>query len=169
MGIEMAAELKITHPKLSVSLVHSHERLLSAEPLPDDFGDRSAAVLRETGVELILNERVVSETPLPEGDGKKKVRITLGSGKVMEVGKVIWAISAAVPSTEFLPKEALNEDGFVKVTKSYVPFSPPPNPKLPIDTPQVSPSPPHPTSSPSATSPHAPGSSAAAAPWQWAL
>jgi len=37
VGVEIATELKVVMPDLKVTLVHSRNRLLSSEPLPDEF------------------------------------------------------------------------------------------------------------------------------------
>ena len=50
----MAAETKLVYPNTKVTLVHSREKLLSAEPLPDDFKDKTLALLRKGGVEAVM-------------------------------------------------------------------------------------------------------------------
>lgn len=111
VGIEMAAELKLVAPDTRVVLVHSRGKLLSAEPLPDECKDRAAELVLEAGVELELNKRLAGTTELEEG--LKEVAFTDGSKMTANV--VIVAISKSVPSTTFLPSEALNEEGLVMV------------------------------------------------------
>lgn len=98
-------------------LVHSRQELLSAEPLPSEFKETSLKLLRESGVEVILGQRVEEKNTRATEDGYV---ITFGDGRELKTSKIINAISGSVPSTEFLPKEALNEEGYVKVLPTYV-------------------------------------------------
>ncbi|KUJ10931.1 FAD/NAD(P)-binding domain-containing protein [Mollisia scopiformis] len=115
VGIEMAAELKLVKPTLDVKLIHSRERLLSTEPLPDEFKDRTASVLRESGVDLILGHRVYEINPVNNKDEKPLFRLKLSDGSEMLAGHVIPAISHGVPSTDFLPANSLNQEGYVNI------------------------------------------------------
>lgn len=112
----MATELKLCHPDKSIKLIHSHPTILNSEPLPDEFKAAALALLIEQGVEPILNERVVSYTPDNEDD--KGFTVTLKSGKTLRAGKVTWAISHQRPTSTYLPKEALTEDGLVAITSN---------------------------------------------------
>lgn len=114
VGIEIAAELTVCHSKAKVILAHSRDKLLSAEPLPDAFKDRALKSLQAAGVEVLVNHRLESSNVTE--DGANEVKFT--SGEKLVVGVVIMAISKSVPSTNFLPKEALNEEGFVNVSPS---------------------------------------------------
>ena len=60
----MAAELKVVEPSQKVTLIHLRDKLLSSEPLPDEFKDRTLSVLREAGVEVMLNDRVIEIEPV---------------------------------------------------------------------------------------------------------
>src|SRR6187402_845753 len=115
----MAAELKLVEPSHKVTLIHSRERLLSSEPLPNDFKDRSYEVLREAGVEVILNDRVTDMTPVDSKDCSPLFRLTLKDGSYMLAGHVIWAISKSVPSTSFMPENVLDPEGYVKIGPTY--------------------------------------------------
>lgn len=121
VGIEMAAELKLVHPSLTVKLVHSREKLLSSEPLPDDFKDRTLSVLHETGVEVIMGCRVTETTPLETGVNTTGFKLTLSDGTSIVAGQVINATSTSLPSTSYFPRVALDEEGFVRVKPSYEP------------------------------------------------
>lgn len=116
VGIEMAAELKVVHPRTRVTLVHSRERLLSSEPLPDECKDRALELLREAGVETRMGKRLAGtrEVASPEG-GRPLTEISFTDGETMRAGQVIMAVSKAIPSTGFLPREAIDEEGYVKV------------------------------------------------------
>ncbi|CZR68822.1 related to pyridine nucleotide-disulphide oxidoreductase AMID-like [Phialocephala subalpina] len=118
VGIEMAAELKLVEPSLDVKLIHSRDRFLSSEPLPDEFKDRTAAVLREGGVDLILSRRVNEIIPINKEDEKPLFDLTLSDGSVLKAGHVISAISHGIPSTSFLPPSSLNEHGYVNISST---------------------------------------------------
>lgn len=114
VGIEMAAEIKLVHPTQTVTLIHSRSRLLSNEPFPDEFKDRSLLVLKEAGVEALLGHRVKKSTPIGSHD-----ELEFNNGTKMKAGHVIWAISNGHPSTSFLPKATLNEEGFIKINNRF--------------------------------------------------
>jgi NADH dehydrogenase FAD-containing subunit len=86
VGIENAAELKVHFPNTEIILVHSRKQLLSAEPLSEEFKDRALQVLREEGVEVVLEERVLKEEDTDTGK-----RLVLSSGRTIECGKVIYS------------------------------------------------------------------------------
>lgn len=114
VGVEMAAELKILNPSQKVTLIHSRDRLLSSEPLPDDFAARALSILLETGVEVILGQRVI-ETTAVDADNTRVWDLTLSDGRKLTTGHVLNAVSQSVPTSTYLSKEALNEDGYIKV------------------------------------------------------
>lgn len=114
VGIEMAAELKVVRPESRVTLVHSRDRLLSSEDLPDEVKDKAVELMRETGVELLLSKRVAGTREVERGDGTKVTEVSFTDGEKLEASIVIMAVSKAVPSTEFLPKEALDEEGLIR-------------------------------------------------------
>lgn len=120
VGIEMAAELKHAsahhhhHAALPVTLVHSRARLLSAEPLPDKFAEATAELLKKTGVVLKLGARVLETIKVSEEPELWELR--LSTGEVMKAAVVITAISGQHPTgREFLPKEAVDEEGYVHI------------------------------------------------------
>ena len=119
----MAAELKLVNPTQKVTLIHSRDKLLSSEPLPDDFKDRTLSVLREAGVEVILNDRVVKVTPVDSPDDTTLYDLTLKDGSKMVTSHVIWAISHSIPSTYYLPAASLDDDKYVKIVPTYVRLS----------------------------------------------
>ncbi|CAI7618596.1 unnamed protein product [Penicillium palitans] len=118
VGVEMAAELKILYPEQKVTLVHSRKRLLSSEPLPDDFAERVDSILRDTGVEVILGQRVMDTTAVDTENGTRLWNLTLSDGRQIKTGHVLKAVSQTVPTSTYLPKEALNEEGYIKVHRS---------------------------------------------------
>ncbi|OJD31296.1 apoptosis inducing factor [Diplodia corticola] len=116
VGVEMAAELKLVHPTQKVTLIHSRDKLLSSEPLPDDFRDRALAVLREAGVETVLGRRVLDTAPVD--GGASHFKLTLSDGSSLIAGQVVNAISKSVPTSSFLPKAILDDEGYVKIQAS---------------------------------------------------
>lgn len=116
----MAAELKILVPEQKVTLIHSRRRLLSSEPLPDDFAERVETVLHEVGVEVILEQRVVDTTAVDVNGERRAWRLTLSDGQQLTTGHVLSAISRPVPTSTYLSPEALTDDGYVKVHSSLV-------------------------------------------------
>ncbi|KAL1954141.1 hypothetical protein VTO42DRAFT_1721 [Malbranchea cinnamomea] len=111
VGIEMAAELKLAQPEQKVTLVHSRPKLVSSEPLPDEFKDKTLEALRQAGVETILDSRVTRIAP---GENGASI-LTLASGRQIRAGHVIDAISRSSPTTSYLPAAALNKEGYVKI------------------------------------------------------
>ncbi|KAE8151754.1 putative apoptosis inducing factor [Aspergillus avenaceus] len=115
VGVEMAAELKVLDPQRKITLVHSRDRLLSAEPLPDDFKERVYSVLKETGVEVILGQRVIDTTAVNTDAEHRAWDLTLANGTKLRAGHVMSAISKCEPTSSYLPQDALNQEGFVKI------------------------------------------------------
>ena len=115
VGIEMAAEAKLCHPHTKVTLVHSRDKLLSSEPLPDETKDMALQALREAGVEVLMSERVTGTTASIGPDGRPMQTLTLQDGKHLIASQVISAISRSVPTTSYLPKSALDSEGLVKI------------------------------------------------------
>lgn len=118
VGIEMAAEIKLVYPGLKVTLIHSRDKLLSAEPLPDEFKDVSLAALKEHGVEVVLGRgRVVGQVPIVNAEGREVKMLTLEDGSHVIGSHVINAVSKSVPSTGYLPSGALDKEGLVNIDK----------------------------------------------------
>lgn len=115
VGIEMAAETKLCHPHTKVSLVHSRDKLLSSEPLPDEVKDTALQALRDAGVEVLLSERVTGTTASIGPDGRPLQTLTLQDGSHLVASQVISAISRSVPTTSYLPKSAVDSEGLVKI------------------------------------------------------
>ncbi|KAG8163762.1 hypothetical protein KVR01_007059 [Diaporthe batatas] len=113
VGIEMAAELKTVHPGVRVTLVHSRDKLLSSEPLPDECKDKALELIRDAGVETLLGKRLDHTEEVTRDGGRKVTEVTFTDGHKMDASVVIMAVSRSVPSTEFLPKAALEEDGLI--------------------------------------------------------
>ncbi|KAF5010495.1 hypothetical protein FDECE_3350 [Fusarium decemcellulare] len=115
VGIEMAAELKMVKPHVKVTLVHSRDKLLSSEGLPDETKDTALELLLEGGVEVLMNHRLASTKKLETTDGSEKHEIEFTNGHKMFASEVIMAISKSVPTSKYLPASALDEEGYVKI------------------------------------------------------
>ncbi|TGJ80802.1 hypothetical protein E0Z10_g7969 [Xylaria hypoxylon] len=113
VGIEMATELKHIKPSVQVTLAHSRDKLLSAEPLPDMVKDCALELTEQLGVEVLLNHRLASSTPTKSADGSVVHEVEFTNGHKMVVSEVITAISNSVPSSSYLPQQALDSDGYV--------------------------------------------------------
>jgi len=112
----MAAEVKLMYPDQTVTLIHSRDKILSSEPLPDFFKEKSLVELKETGVEVVLSKRVNEINPVEGSHGRIEYSLTLSDGATLQAGHVISAISKSIPSSSFLPKNALDAEGLVKIT-----------------------------------------------------
>ncbi|KAM0246420.1 hypothetical protein ACHAP5_004734 [Fusarium lateritium] len=115
VGIEMAAELKMVRPHLDVTLVHSRDKLLSSEGLPDETKDVALELLREAGVKPLMSHRVAATNKVETTDGSDKYEIEFTNGHKMFASQVVMAISRSVPTSTYLPSSALDKDGFVKI------------------------------------------------------
>lgn len=111
----MAAELKLVQPHLRVTLVHSRDKLLSSEQLPDEVKDRSLELLREAGVEVLMSHRLDRTEETKDDGGNKCFRVHFTNGRTMLADQVAMAVSKSVPSTAFLPGTALDEEGYVRI------------------------------------------------------
>ncbi|KAK8140725.1 hypothetical protein G3M48_002341, partial [Beauveria asiatica] len=115
VGIEMAAELKLCMPHIKVALAHSRDKLLSSEGLSDECKDVSLDLLKDAGVEVLLNHRLESSDKVDSADGEPKYLARFTNGSTMEASVVIVGVSQSVPATEFYPAAALDADGKVKI------------------------------------------------------
>ncbi|KAI1273618.1 hypothetical protein F5Y07DRAFT_376139 [Xylaria sp. FL0933] len=115
VGIEMAAELKYTKPSVQITLAHSRDKLLSAEPLPDMVKDCALELAEQAGVEVLLNHRLASSIPTKDADGSVLYEVEFTNGHKMTVSEIITAISNSIPSSSYLPQQALDSDGYVNV------------------------------------------------------
>lgn len=109
----MAAELKHAQPQTKVTLAHSRASLLSSEPLDDLVAVKVLEVLKEQGVEVLLESRL-QETRLVAGQPDVS-EVVFSNGHILRANSVIMALSQSKPTTTFLPSEAVTEDGYVKI------------------------------------------------------
>jgi NADH dehydrogenase FAD-containing subunit len=116
VGVEMAAEIKCTFPSKEVYLIHSRQSLLSAEPLPILFKQKAKELLQAYGVHLILDRRVVRG--LEDSPYSSERNLTLSDGEIITFDTVINTAVSPSPNTSFLPKGALDGDGYVAARKT---------------------------------------------------
>jgi hypothetical protein len=115
VGIEFAGEMAHNHPSIKVSLIHSREHLLSNEPLTDEFKVQTAEVLREEGVDVILNQR-----PSINTDEKGNQILRFKDGTETRPGFVFDATSKWTPITNYLSADAVDHEGYVKIQPKFV-------------------------------------------------
>lgn len=115
VGVERAATLKVCRPHLKVTLVHSRGQLLSSEDLPDETKERAGELLKESGVEVLLNRRVIATTKVETSYGSTNYELGFDDGSKLITGEVVMATSRGVPTTQYLPPSAVDEAGYVKI------------------------------------------------------
>ncbi|KAL2868798.1 putative pyridine nucleotide-disulfide oxidoreductase AMID-like [Aspergillus lucknowensis] len=124
VGIEIAAELKMLHPDIAITLIHSRAALLSSESLPAEFAAKTLEVLRASNINTLLGARVtsISEEPYNEtqkgtGNGNgKEYTLTLSTGSTLTTSHVINAVSRFTPTApSFLPADVCDEQGYIRV------------------------------------------------------
>ncbi|KAI5291613.1 hypothetical protein KEM54_002890 [Ascosphaera aggregata] len=111
VGIEMASEIKMVDPNQTVTLVHSRQKLMSSEPLADAYKDKVLEIVHEAGVKTVLGSRVKETGESPSGTS-----VVLENGDTLEASVVINAVSKFSPRHSYLPDNALDETGYVKIT-----------------------------------------------------
>jgi thioredoxin reductase len=116
----MAAELKLVQPQLRVTLVHSRDKLLSSEPLPDEVKDRSLELVREAGVDVLMTHRLDRVDEITDETGHKCLRVHFTNGHSMLADQVSVAVSRSIPATGYLPGSVLDEEGYVKIQPRLV-------------------------------------------------
>ncbi|KAH6847095.1 pyridine nucleotide-disulfide oxidoreductase-like protein [Chaetomium sp. MPI-CAGE-AT-0009] len=118
VGIEMAAELKVMQPQLNVTLVHSRDKLLSSEPLPEEVGERALEILKEANVTVLMSHRLDRTEEIKDDSGKDCLRVHFTNDHTMLADQVSIAVSRSTPSTTYLPDSILDEEGYVKIQPS---------------------------------------------------
>jgi thioredoxin reductase len=111
----MAAELKLIQPHMNVTLVHSREKLLSAEPLPDEVKDKALELVRDASVNVLMSHRLETIQEVDTERQSKCYDLKFNNGHRMRASEVIMAVSKSVPTTAYLPQSALDDEGYVKV------------------------------------------------------
>ncbi|KAF2798625.1 FAD/NAD(P)-binding domain-containing protein [Melanomma pulvis-pyrius CBS 109.77] len=104
VGIEFAGEIKNYYPSISVTLIHSRSEVLSSEPLPAEIKAQVKTLLKEEGVDVILENRASVED-LPNG----KYEVTLANGTKLVADLVLDATKKGYPTTNSLPPQCLDD------------------------------------------------------------
>lgn len=120
VGIEMAAELKVAQPHVSVTLAHSRDKLLSSEGLSDECKDTALQLLKESGVHCLMNHRLAKTSKVETLDGSTKYEVEFTNGHKMVTSEVVMAISRPASTTTYMPLSALDEENYVKIRPKYV-------------------------------------------------
>jgi NADH dehydrogenase FAD-containing subunit len=115
VGIEIAAEIKMLRPQTKVTLVHSRQQLLSSEQLPDEFKAKTLELLTESNVELVMGARL-QDTLLADDSTAAKFLLKLSDGQELYADHVINAVSRFTPTSSYLPKEACDPEGYIRIT-----------------------------------------------------
>lgn len=119
VGIEMAAELKLVHPQIEVTLAHSRDKLLSAEALSDECKDTARELLCEAGVTVLTSHRLSKSVRAETLDGSTKYELEYENGHKMAASDIIMAVSQPVPTTTYMPSSALDKEGLVRIKPKY--------------------------------------------------
>ncbi|KAL2691778.1 hypothetical protein Neosp_002169 [[Neocosmospora] mangrovei] len=105
-GVELAGEIRYAFPSTTVVLISSDDHVVAG----DQIAGCVETELRRLGVEIRAGVRADAATELPDG----KTRVTLSDGGVLETDLYLPTMGLR-PNTGFLPKEWLNEHGYVDV------------------------------------------------------
>lgn len=110
-GVSAASNLKEQHPALAVHLFYSQE-----QPLPAYHPKTRIRVeqqLKDQGIHLHPRHRAV--VPSKSNSAITEDSIQWQSGqKEFKADKVLWAVGQLEPNNNFIPKEMLTAEGFVK-------------------------------------------------------
>jgi hypothetical protein len=110
----MAAKIKLEYNN-EVILVHSRNKLISAEPLPEEYKDRAFELLSITGTQIKLGQRVTDEQVVKSEDGLTRIEITLSSGETILCDKIIYSATQKGANTLFVPKQGRDANGCILV------------------------------------------------------
>lgn len=107
-GVELAGEIRYAFPSTTVVLISSGDRVVAG----DQIARCVEAELRRLGVEIRAGVRADAATELLP-DGRTRVTLSDGGG-VLETDLYLPTMGLR-PNTGFLPREWLNEHGYVDV------------------------------------------------------
>ncbi|PWY95928.1 FAD/NAD(P)-binding domain-containing protein, partial [Aspergillus sclerotioniger CBS 115572] len=119
IGIELAGELgdlitTRTETPLSVTLISATDRLLPS--LKPSASKAAEDMLRSLGVDVIKGRKVITATATPDPDPTKEgMVVELDNGETLTT-EIYIPTTGVIPNNSYLPKEILNEAGWVKVT-----------------------------------------------------
>lgn len=102
-------------PQLQVTLVHSRQQLLSSEDLPNEFKDKTLELLKECNVDVVLSARLQDTVP-SDASTSAKLTLKLSDGRELHADHVINAVSRFTSTSSYLPKEACDPEGYIRIT-----------------------------------------------------
>lgn len=113
-AVDAASNLKQVHPRASVHLFFSRDKVLVGYPEPTRNDIQK--ILTDQGVELHGNHRANTTGVNIHAIGTNgAIRWQTGQPP-FSANKILWAVGAVTPNNGGLPKELLDEQGFVAVT-----------------------------------------------------
>jgi apoptosis-inducing factor 2 len=116
VGVEIAAEFVETFPDIKLTIIEQGNGLLRAAP--SKFGDWATRFLGDHGVEIVLNDRLVSPAiGLQPSDGV----VTTAAGRKIAADAIVWAtgIKIATGFVAMCLADAVEADGRLK-TDEYL-------------------------------------------------
>lgn len=102
-------------PQIKVTLVHSRQQLLSSEELPDEFKTKALELLKESNVEVVMGARLQDTVPAHDSTDAK-FALKLSDGRELHADHLINAVSRFTPTSSYLPKEACDPEGYIRIT-----------------------------------------------------
>jgi NADH dehydrogenase FAD-containing subunit len=108
VGVETSGEIKEAYPETKVTLIHGGSRVLDF--LKESASKAAAANLKGLGVEIVTGTKVQDAKRVEGG-----WQVTTSDGKTLKADLYISALGV-VPNSSFLPKQILDEAGWVKVS-----------------------------------------------------
>lgn len=108
VGVEQAADIKLRYPDKRVIVVHKSDRILKT--MRPQFAILGEKFLRDSNIELLLNETVISHVDNI---------VTLKSGKTLDCDLYL-ACHGTKPYSSFIPAEMKDEKGFIKVDEYFL-------------------------------------------------
>jgi len=112
-AVDSASNLKEVYPTKSIHVFFSQAKVLSG--YPERTRDDVQRILTEQGVQLHSNHRAKTDGVDICAIGEGDIHWQTGQ-QPFSANKILWAVGAVQPNNQCLPKELLNEDGFVEVT-----------------------------------------------------
>jgi NADH dehydrogenase FAD-containing subunit len=111
----MAAKIRLEYPHTEVILVHSRDRLLNAEPLPDEYKAKALELLELTGVKVKLGNRLTGEKIAKSTNGSSIKEVTLSNGETLSCDRVIYTATQTGANTGFMHDKGLDSNGCILV------------------------------------------------------
>ncbi|KXN65832.1 FAD/NAD(P)-binding domain-containing protein, partial [Conidiobolus coronatus NRRL 28638] len=107
VGVELSADIKSHFPEKQVTLIHSR-KLPIVGPYTEEFKSRVSDELKEIGVELLFENRVLSQSERIE-NGKTVFDIKTNQGVELTADLILNCVGAGAPVTDILDLESTEE------------------------------------------------------------